>query len=848
MGFDKAKAISAAEKYLAQGKIPAAITEYCRIVERDPNDQSALNTLGDLYVRVNKRQDAIDCFQRVADHYREQCFTLKAIAIYKKISRLDPSLPVIAQRLAVLYEQQGHFVEAREQYFAIADTFARAGKMRESLDALRRSADLEPNNVEIRLRLGEGYLREDLREEAADAFTEAGERLLARDNTQWALEAYTKAHRIRPHDHAVLHGLVAAHTKLGAPDEAAAVLEQAVADKPDDLELRVMLSRAYLDAEDAPAAERATTSLVELEASNYTQFFEVARLYLQCGDTNAAVNVLSRAIEPALAKRQEQKLLGLLNEALARDPEQIDALRLLLRIYTWQRDDDHMRVTLERLAEAAQTHNLIAEERRALEHLVRLVPFDQSYHERLSELGAASEGEEEEAVAWYEPPLEAQTHAQPDAHEAATPGDVIERGGGDLFERGGDVIERIGDGDVIERGGDNSFAMKETSPVNVGTGGGGGAVEFEWNSVAMPEAEESNAEEDAVTIDPTSSFADLNEDLDDMTARSSGTRQTAAFRAADLGGGTFDAALAPEKETGDGRVRMLLAQELESVDYYLAQGYSDIARDTLDMLERQYGANEEIARRRQQLGQDEGFAMPAVAEETADGAEETPAEFETFAQFEAFMPLEETATEDVELSSELFIAPAEEPTVIDAQPAAPPQVQQQQSPTTSQPPPAPQAQSPGLHPDLADMFDEFRDEVETDDPASGGDYETHFNTGIAYREMGLIDQAVEELQAAIALAAPRDGTPRYLQCCNLLGHCFMEKQMPRPAAMWFRKGMDAPGHTEDEYQALRYELGTAYEQMGDLERAIEVFSEVYGTDVNYRGVAAKLRDLQTQKT
>ncbi|HEY0084058.1 MAG TPA: hypothetical protein VGB61_14870, partial [Pyrinomonadaceae bacterium] len=68
MGFDKAKAISAAEKYLAQGKIPSAITEYCRIVERDPNDQSALNTLGDLYVRVNKRQDAIDCFQRVADH------------------------------------------------------------------------------------------------------------------------------------------------------------------------------------------------------------------------------------------------------------------------------------------------------------------------------------------------------------------------------------------------------------------------------------------------------------------------------------------------------------------------------------------------------------------------------------------------------------------------------------------------------------------------------------------------------------------------------------------------------------------------------------------------------------
>jgi tetratricopeptide (TPR) repeat protein len=844
MGFDKAKAISAAEKYLAQGKIPSAITEYCRIVERDPNDQSALNTLGDLYVRVNKRQDAIECFQRVADHYREQGFTLKAIAVYKKISRLDPSLPAVAQRLAVLYEQQGHFVEAREQYLAIADTFARAGKMRDSLDALRRSADLEPNNVEIRLRLGEGFLREGLGEEAADAFIEAGERLLARDKAQWALESYTKAHNIRPHDPAVLHGLVAAHTKLGAPDEAAAVLEQAVSDRPQDVELRAMLSRAYLDAEDATAAERATIGLIELEASNFPQLFEVARLYLQRGDTNAAVGVLARAIEPALAKRQEQKLLGLLNDALARDPEQIEALRLLLRIYTWQRDDDHMRVTLERLAEAAQTHNLIGEERRALEHLVRLVPFDQSYHDRLSELGEAPEGEDDEASAtWYEPPVEAEIPAPPAAALDTTDVPVFD----DMIERGGDV-----------------FAAEETPSANVSTSGGGETVEFEWNSVAMPEAEESKAEDAAaaVTIDPSSSFADLNEDLNDMTARSSGARAP-TFGAVDLNTGSAfeDAALAPEKETGDGRVRMLLAQELESVDYYLAQGYSDIARDTLDMLERQYGANEEITRRRRQLAQadEDSFTMPSVAAEAMTGADSSSpsAEFETFAQFESFAPLEETAEEEVEIGAQLFVAPEEEQaTVVDEQPtvfieAQPTPIIEAKpvAPPSPPPPPQQQAQQSGLHPELADMFDEFRDEVEAGEPpASTEDYETHYNTALAYREMGLVDQAVEELQAAIALAAPQDGTPRYLQCCNLLGHCFMQKNMPRPAAMWFKKGLDAPGNTEDEYQALRYELGAAYEQMGDLERAIEVFSEVYGTDVNYRGVAARLRDLQTQKT
>ncbi|HEY0098910.1 MAG TPA: tetratricopeptide repeat protein [Pyrinomonadaceae bacterium] len=834
MGFDKAKAISAAEKYLAQGKIPSAITEYRRIVERDPHDYSALNTLGDLYARTKKTQEAIECFQLVADHYREQGFTPKAIAVYKKISRLDQNLPIIAQRLAVLYEQQGHFVEAREQYLIIAAAHARAGQMRQSLEALRRSADLEPNNVEIRLRLGEGFLTEGLHEEAADAFTEAGERLLARGNAQSALDAYTQAHKIRPFNHAVLHGLVAAHAQLGASDEAASVLEQAVSEEPQDVELRAMLSRAYLEAEDAPAAERATVALVELEASNYPQLFEVARLYLQRGDTGAAVGVLARITEPALAGRQEQKLLGLLNEALARDPEQIEALRLLLRIYTWQRDDDRMRVTLERLAEAAQTHNLVGEERRALEHLVRLVPFDQTYHERLHELGDASPGEAE--ATWYEPPVAEEIVAPSSPSSSAAPSSPSSSIATEVptFEN------------VFENSGGDAFSgAVESTPLNVSTSSG--ASEFEWNTIAMPEHEEreGTGEPAAVTIDPNSSFADLNEDLEGR--QQSGWSSAAVnakpipFEAAELGvGSSFEeAGLAPEKGSGEGRVKMLLAQELESVDYYLAQGYTDIARDTLDMLERQYGANEEISQRRRQMPQ-EADSFGTLPLTSGLAADETSTEVST--EFETFAPMEEEdAAEEVEIEEHMFISMVTEEDVAPVVETQPPVVFEAQPA-----PPAPQ-EAQGFHHELADMLDEFRDEEEADDPASTGDYETHYNTGLAYREMGLVDQAVEELQAAIALTAPLDGTPRYLQCCNLLGHCFMQKDMARPAAMWFKKGLDTPGHTEDEYQALRYELGTAYEQMGDLERAIEVFSEVYGTDVNYRGVAAKLRDLQARK-
>src|SRR5205085_3537250 len=146
------------------------------------------------------------------------------------------------------------------------------------------------------------------------------------------------------------------------------------------------LARVDLDAEDAPAADRAAEKLVEADQSNYPLLFDVAQVYFQPVDSHAAVRALTRAVEPALAKRQEKQLLELLSGALARDPENTEALRLLLRIYTWQRDDDRMRIALERLAEAAQAQELYEEERNALEHLVRLVPFDQSYAERLTTL------------------------------------------------------------------------------------------------------------------------------------------------------------------------------------------------------------------------------------------------------------------------------------------------------------------------------------------------------------------------------------------------------------------------------------------------------------------------------
>src|SRR5215467_6797793 len=90
-GFNKTKVLSAAEKFVQQGKLQNAITEYEKVIKEDPKDLTVLNTVGDLYARVGQNDKACEYFKKVGDQYAQNGFTVKAIAIYKKLSKLTSS-------------------------------------------------------------------------------------------------------------------------------------------------------------------------------------------------------------------------------------------------------------------------------------------------------------------------------------------------------------------------------------------------------------------------------------------------------------------------------------------------------------------------------------------------------------------------------------------------------------------------------------------------------------------------------------------------------------------------------------------------------------------------------------
>jgi tetratricopeptide (TPR) repeat protein len=147
--------------------------------------------------------------------------------------------------------------------------------------------------------------------------------------------------------------------------------------------------------------------------------------------------------------------------------------------------------------------------------------------------------------------------------------------------------------------------------------------------------------------------------------------------------------------------------------------------------------------------------------------------------------------------------------------------------------------------DLAEMFGELKHDLEADVAATDEDPETHYNLGIAFREMGLLDEAIGELQKACQSFDHGKPFPQIMQTYTWLAQCFLEKGVPEAAVRWYDKALKVPGIDGETRVALHYELASAYETSGDKTSALHHFMDVYGSNIDYRDVAERIKALKS---
>jgi tetratricopeptide (TPR) repeat protein len=119
------------------------------------------------------------------------------------------------------------------------------------------------------------------------------------------------------------------------------------------------------------------------------------------------------------------------------------------------------------------------------------------------------------------------------------------------------------------------------------------------------------------------------------------------------------------------------------------------------------------------------------------------------------------------------------------------------------------------------------------------DTATHYDLGIAYKEMGLLDDAVSEFEVALR----GNDRKKEVDCLSMIGLCQMQKGAAREAIRAYQRALGSEVLSKDAAKAVHFELGSAYEAAGDREAALFHLQKVNKLDPAFREVAARVKAL-----
>lgn len=255
VAIDREKLLQSAAKLAEKKKYDKAIAEYRRIVEHDPSDTRTLLKIGDLQSKMLDFRGAIQTYSHVAEHYARDGFFLKAIAVYKQIRELlrkhAPELAGqfahITPRLADIYTRLNLISDALTAYDEVATQLQKAGRDREAVEIFKKTVALDPQNPLPHLRLAEAFCKIQDVDSAVQSFWIAAELLLHLERPDDALKVIERIMHFRtvPEFARAAAELYLKKNDHQAGLQALAKLQIAFQADPKDLDTLSLLAQAF---------------------------------------------------------------------------------------------------------------------------------------------------------------------------------------------------------------------------------------------------------------------------------------------------------------------------------------------------------------------------------------------------------------------------------------------------------------------------------------------------------------------------------------------------------------------------------------------------------------------------
>lgn len=383
MALDKAKTQKAAEKFIASGKIPQAIEEYLKILKENPKDWNLMIQLGDLYLKINKNPDAIGMFTKVADHYYSDGFFLKAIAIYKRINKLDPALIDICIKLADLYLKQGLTMDAKSQLQAVAQHYVSKNQTKEAIQTFRKLIEIEPDNLKTRNELAKAYKNENMIPEAIKEYLDISDELTRKNLLKESLAVLETAYKLDARNISILRKILSIYNEQNEIAKGTSLLEDSLRTDPSNAEVLALLAESYAGRKQyAKAYETIDRAL--LNTSNKEPLWSLkGDLYLKEGDLDRAFGQHSLVVERHVQRREADKAIALMQRLQRVDPSFPPVLQKLVDLYTMAHQETNMLTAYNALIDAYISKAMYTDASKYLEKLIQIEPDNAQHHEKL---------------------------------------------------------------------------------------------------------------------------------------------------------------------------------------------------------------------------------------------------------------------------------------------------------------------------------------------------------------------------------------------------------------------------------------------------------------------------------
>jgi len=790
-----------AEKYVKKGKLTDAISEYKKLLTGDTQEVNVRNIISTLYLKMNQKSRALDELAQVAGHYEERGLYSQAMAVYKKISKLNPKDTEAAMKLGDLYSRQGFPSEAKAEYLKVGKDLMRNNQTKRAVFLYEKLKKIDKKDPEARLALADLYTREGSTDQAVDELNEAAELKISSNDLKHARELLNRAKKLKADHPRTLSNLFDLFRREDEKKEALSLIDDILKKDKDNVKALKQMGNLYFDDQKLEKAEEVFSKIISLRPKDVTATVKLGHINILQDNLDQAFELYEPMIDNFIQQQKFDKAIGLLGLIISSKKAHLPTLEGLASIYKSNNQAKNLEIVYRVILEEYHKKDVRKESLPVLSELVRLCPKDDEISDEYNRLVRKFGAPEIEKVA--EVPLEEakevevplsetreveETLAEPKEEEAPSGRTIeVESPVGDEKEPGISLEEAKRKADETlaeprETGASLGKTVEVESPVaeeiepdlppeeplpepKEAEMSSGEEKEQELQLEKLREVEEPpQVEKEAEELKiPVSEEKEPEVPLEVTKEAEVPPVEEEEAAEPSRGPKTMELILEREKETelslkekkeADGRLDLLegteqkLEMSLAQADLYIEQGLLRNARRILENLRISYPDDPRISQKIDTISK----ASPQAKVD------------------EILQRVEKVSAEETKLFGKKAY---------------------------------------------------FR-----------------FNLGIAFLEQGLLDEAIEEFKLA-----SKDKS-RTVECYTVISNCYRQKKDSQEAAKWLEKALKITKEGSDWFYALKYELASIYEELKEIEKAFTLYTEIKKWNSEYKDVGKKIKIIE----